>query len=114
MGVLITPLYFYLLMMKQKLKILMCSEASFINSGFGIYTKELLNRLYDTNKYDIAEFASYGFVNDPRDVSIRWKYYANAVKDTDPRHNFKSMPRIRSERPAFDLHYPHMAAKADH
>jgi cytochrome c oxidase subunit 1 len=24
------------------------------------------------------------------------------------------MPRIRSERPAFDLHYPHMAEKADH
>lgn len=73
-------------MTKPKLKILMCSEASFINSGFGIYTKELLNRLYDTHKYDIAEFASYGFVNDPRDISIRWKYYANAVKETDPRH----------------------------
>lgn len=73
-------------MTKSKLKVLMCSEASFINSGFGIYTKELLNRLYDTHKYDIAEFASYGFVNDPRDISIRWKYYANAVKETDPRH----------------------------
>jgi cytochrome c oxidase subunit 1 len=24
------------------------------------------------------------------------------------------MPRIRSERPAFDLHYPHMAQKAKH
>jgi hypothetical protein len=23
-----------------------------------------------------------------------------------PRHNFKAIPRIRSERPAFDLHYP--------
>lgn len=63
----------------------MCSEASFIKSGFGTYTKELLNRLYQTQKYDIAEFASYGFVNDPRDVDIPWKYYANAVKDNDPR-----------------------------
>lgn len=70
----------------KKLKVLMCSEASFINSGFGIYTKELLSRLSDTNKYEIAEFASYGFVNDPRDISINWKYYANAVKDGDPRH----------------------------
>lgn len=65
----------------------MCSEASFINSGFGIYTKEILSRLYRTNKYDIAEFASYGFVNDPRDKDIFWKYYSNAVKDTDPRHS---------------------------
>ncbi|QLY30855.1 cytochrome c oxidase subunit I [Nocardia huaxiensis] len=25
-----------------------------------------------------------------------------------PRHNFYELPRIRSERPAFELHYPHM------
>ncbi|MFX1760538.1 cytochrome ubiquinol oxidase subunit I, partial [Rhodococcus sp. As11] len=25
-----------------------------------------------------------------------------------PRHNFTELPRIRSERPAFELHYPHM------
>jgi len=31
-----------------------------------------------------------------------------------PRHNFTSIPRIRSERPAFDLHYPHMAQKDNH
>jgi len=71
---------------QKKLKILMCSEASFVNSGFGIYTRELLSRLHKTNKYDIAEFASYGFVNDPRDSSIHWKYYANAVRDNDPRY----------------------------
>jgi glycosyltransferase involved in cell wall biosynthesis len=73
-------------MKSNKLKILLCSEASFINSGFGIYAKELLSRLYDTNKYELAEFASYGFVNDPRDSDIKWRYYANAVKENDPRH----------------------------
>lgn len=71
---------------QQKLKILFTSEASFINSGFGNYTKELLNRLYTLNKYDIAEFACYGFVNDPRDSSIKWRYYPNAVRDSDPRY----------------------------
>ncbi|MDQ1668153.1 MAG: cytochrome c oxidase subunit, partial [Actinomycetota bacterium] len=25
-------------------------------------------------------------------------------------HNFLELPRIRSESPAFDLHYPHVAA----
>lgn len=73
-------------MEKDKLKILMCSEASFLNSGFGTYTKELLSRLHKTNKYTIAEFASYGFVNDPRDKDIDWIYYANAVREGDPRH----------------------------
>jgi hypothetical protein len=30
-----------------------------------------------------------------------------------PRHNFVTIPRIRSERPAFDLHYPQVAGTAD-
>jgi glycosyltransferase involved in cell wall biosynthesis len=73
-------------MAKSKLKILMCSEASFINSGFGKYAYEFLSRLHKTGKYEIAEFASYGFVNDPRDKNIEWKYYANAVRENDPRY----------------------------
>jgi cytochrome c oxidase subunit I len=31
-----------------------------------------------------------------------------------PRHNFRSLPRIRSERPAFDLHYPQFAGQIDY
>lgn len=69
----------------KKLKILMASEASFLNSGFGTYAKEILSRLHDTGKYEIAEFASYGKTNDPKDTSIKWKYYANAVDERDPR-----------------------------
>ncbi len=43
--------------------------------------------------------------------------YANtlewATSCPPPRHNFNSLPRIRSERPAFDLHHPEIAA-SDH
>ncbi|MDI3242561.1 cytochrome ubiquinol oxidase subunit I, partial [Arthrobacter sp. AL08] len=28
-----------------------------------------------------------------------------------PRHNFTSLPRIRSERPALDLHHPEVSAR---
>jgi hypothetical protein len=78
---------------KSKLKVLMCSEASFVKSGFGTYAKEILSRLHKTDKYIIAEFASYGFVNDPRDQEIDWIYYANAVKDNDPRYaEYQSRP----------------------
>ncbi|MDP4506256.1 aa3-type cytochrome oxidase subunit I [Nonomuraea turcica] len=38
--------------------------------------------------------------------SLEW-----ATSCPPPRHNFTSLPRIRSERPAFDLHYPHVSAK---
>lgn len=90
-------------MSNTKLKILFASEASFVNSGFGNYTKELLSRLYKLDKYDIAEFASYGFVNDVRDASIPWKYYANAVKDGDSRHQeYMSRPDNQFGRWRFD------------
>jgi cytochrome c oxidase subunit 1 len=42
-----------------------------------------------------------------------WGYGASlewATSCPPPRHNFVSMPRIRSERPAFDLHHPEIAA----
>ncbi|MFI6923617.1 cytochrome c oxidase subunit I [Nonomuraea spiralis] len=39
--------------------------------------------------------------------SLEW-----ATSCPPPRHNFTSLPRIRSERPAFDLHYPHLSAKS--
>jgi len=37
--------------------------------------------------------------------SLEW-----ATSCPPPRHNFASLPRIRSERPAFDLHHPEVAA----
>ncbi|MAU83485.1 cytochrome c oxidase subunit I [Gordonia sp. NPDC062954] len=40
----------------------------------------------------------WGFGN-----SLEW-----ATGCPPPRHNFTELPRIRSERPAFELHYPHM------
>ena len=38
-------------------------------------------------------------------ASLEW-----ATSCPPPRHNFHSLPRIRSERPAFDLHHPEVAA----
>ena len=45
----------------------------------------------------------WGFGN-----SMEW-----ATSCPPPRHNFVTIPRIRSERPAFDLHYPQIAGKVD-
>ncbi len=41
--------------------------------------------------------------------SLEW-----ATSCPPPRHNFVSLPRVRSERPAFDLHHPEMAAPGAH
>jgi cytochrome c oxidase subunit 1 len=40
--------------------------------------------------------------------SLEW-----ATSCPPPRHNFTSMPRIRSERPAFEAHYPHLIARLE-
>jgi cytochrome c oxidase subunit 1 len=51
----------------------------------------------------VTEDDPWGFSN-----SLEW-----ATSCPPPRHNFTSIPQIRSERPAFDLHYPHIKAGRD-
>ncbi len=41
--------------------------------------------------------------------SLEW-----ATSCPPPRHNFRTLPRIRSERPAFDLHYPEISGLVDY
>ena len=58
--------------------------------------------IYKTNKY-----APMVNCDDPWGwgASLEW-----ATSCPPPRHNFVEIPRIRSERPAFDLHHPEVAA----
>jgi cytochrome c oxidase subunit 1 len=57
------------------------------------------------NVYKTARYGEQVTVDDPWGWgnSLEW-----ATSCPPPRHNFTSIPRIRSERPAFDLHYPHI------
>ncbi|EMF57629.1 putative cytochrome c oxidase subunit I [Streptomyces bottropensis ATCC 25435] len=50
------------------------------------------------------------------DVDYPWGYGRSlewATSCPPPRHNFITLPRVRSEFPAFDLHHPHIA-KQEH
>jgi cytochrome c oxidase subunit 1 len=73
------------------------SIGSFI---LGASTLIFLYNVYWTWKFGERVTADdpWGFAN-----SLEW-----ATSCPPPRHNFTSIPRIRSERPAFDLHYPHI------
>ncbi|GAB2492041.1 cytochrome c oxidase subunit I [Streptosporangium sandarakinum] len=59
------------------------------------------------NVWKTAKYAPKVTVDDPWGYcnSLEW-----ATSCPPPRHNFTSLPRIRSERPAFDLKYPHVTA----
>lgn len=62
-----------------KKRILFVGEASFLSTGFSTIYRELLPRLVETGKYEIAELGSYASQDDPRVESFiqgRWKFYA--------------------------------------
>jgi cytochrome c oxidase subunit 1 len=58
--------------------------------------------------WNVARSLKYGEITQADDPwgygnSLEW-----ATSSPPPRHNFQSLPRIRSERPAFELHHPEM------
>jgi cytochrome c oxidase subunit 1 len=59
------------------------------------------------NIYKTHKYAPMVNCDDPWGwgASLEW-----ATSCPPPRHNFVDIPRIRSERPAFDLHHPEVAA----
>ena len=63
--------------MKEKLKILWCGEASTLNTGYAIYAREVLTRLYNTDKYTIAELGCYSAIDNPKRFDVPWRVYSN-------------------------------------
>jgi cytochrome c oxidase subunit I len=78
-----------------------------IISTVGSWILALSMLLFLWNVYVTSRFGERVTEEDP------WGYCSSlewATSCPPPRHNFYRMPRIRSERPAFDLHYPHVRA----
>jgi glycosyltransferase involved in cell wall biosynthesis len=71
----------------NKKRIFIANDSSFLASGYGVYGKELLTRLHNSGKYEIAELGCYAEINDPRIKNIPWKFYPNAVGANDNRFN---------------------------
>jgi glycosyltransferase involved in cell wall biosynthesis len=69
----------------NKKRLFIVNDASFISSGYGVYGKELLTRLYNSGKYEIAELGCYAEKSAPEIQNIPWKFYANAVNNNDSR-----------------------------
>jgi cytochrome c oxidase subunit 1 len=71
----------------------------------GASTLPFFYNVYRSYRYGEIATADdpWGYAN-----SLEW-----ATSCPPPRHNFTSMPRIRSERPAFELHYPHLVPRLE-
>ncbi|WP_184758573.1 cytochrome c oxidase subunit I [Streptosporangium album] len=79
---------------------LVSSVGAFI---LGVSTLPFLYNVWRTHKTapKVTVDDPWGFGN-----SLEW-----ATSCPPPRHNFTSLPRIRSERPAFDLHHPRVTVQ---
>lgn len=76
--------------------------------GAFILGASLLPFLY--NVYKSYRYGEIVTADDPwgHGNSLEW-----ATSCPPPRHNFTFIPRIRSERPAFEYHYPHLLDRLD-
>ena len=71
----------------RKLRILWCGESSFLNTGYSIYAKEVLTRLYNTGKYKIAEMGCYSSPQNPEIQDIPWRFYPTLpISDEENNH----------------------------
>ena len=78
----------------RKKRILFCGEATYLNTGYATYNREVLKRLYQTGKYELAEFAGYGSLQDPRSREIPWKFYGVLPEKNNPeqQEEYDSVP----------------------
>tara|TARA_R110002020_G_scaffold45385_2_gene129849 strand:+ start:866 stop:2512 length:1647 start_codon:yes stop_codon:yes gene_type:complete len=63
--------------MKRNKKVLFCSEASWLATGYSVYTREVLSRLNRVDGLEVAELACYVDRNNANIQTTPWKVYAN-------------------------------------
>jgi len=68
----------------RKKRILFCGEATYLNTGYATYLREVMKRLHATGKYELAEFSSYGSESDPKRAGIPWHFFGNLPDKENP------------------------------
>lgn len=76
----------------MKPRLLFCSEASVLSTGYAVYAREILKELHKTGKYDIVELASYIRSNDSRLKSVPWKVVGNLPDNEEEKRKYDSNP----------------------
>jgi len=68
---------------ERKKRLLFVGEASFLKTGFSTYWEAVINRLYATGKYEIAELGSYARSSDGRAKNLPWTFYGAIPEEAD-------------------------------
>jgi glycosyltransferase involved in cell wall biosynthesis len=86
----------------MKPRILFSGEASFLSTGFAKFNHSLLIRLFETGKYEIAEFGAYAQDNDQRALALPWKFYGAGPLNEQENAVYKSSPVNQFGKYKFD------------
>ena len=68
----------------MKKRILFCSEASYMATGYSIMYQNIIKDFWDSSKYEVAEHGAYGKITDHRAALVPWKFYANGPTENQP------------------------------
>lgn len=74
----------------SKKRVLFCNDSSLLGTGFGTFAYELLTRLAQTEKFELAEFANYGYQKEEIDRRLKWTYFGNQPEQDSELEAFKS------------------------
>lgn len=86
----------------MKKRVLFCTESGDLSTGYGNYTRSILGRLYNTDKYEIAELSCYKTASTAN--RYPWKIYPNAVDSKDQRYaQYNSILQNQFGQWRFDL-----------
>ena len=69
-----------------KKKVLFCTEASWLSTGYAVYTKEVLSRLVKEEDIEVAELACYATIEDVEKHPTLWQVYPNKPMPDDPNY----------------------------
>lgn len=93
----------------RKTRILLVSEAHYLCTGYSIISERNLRALHTVPEFDVAEFAIYGTIDNQEAKKCPWKFYANAVENSDPRikdynsHDLNKFGQWRIDRVLIDF-----------
>ena len=83
-------------------KILFCTEAHFLPTGYSVYTKEVLSRLNRDPRFDVMELATYVDQATVDQQNPEWKVVANQPSKGTPEWD-KYKSRVTYEFGEFKL-----------
>ena len=85
----------------SKRKVLICGDSSLIDTGFGIYQREVLSRLHEWGNVEVAEMANFATIQDRGKTP--WTFYPTSVESNDPRaERYNSSPENKNGKWRFD------------